>query len=151
MRAGRSGLRSLAWHQYHDQPRAERVGDAMAGAFLGPGFSDARNLCAAGFGWRASISACKMDELIDRVARLLAGESVVGWFQGRMEFGPRALGGRSIMGDPRSPEMQSVMNLKIKYPRIVPAFRTGGAGRMRTRLFRTGSAQPVHDVRGAGP
>jgi carbamoyltransferase len=54
-------------------------------------------------------------ELVDEIARLLARQKVVGWFQGRMEFGPRALGSRSILGDPRSPKMQSVMNLKIKF------------------------------------
>jgi carbamoyltransferase len=57
----------------------------------------------------------KDDELLPRLADILADENVVGWFQGRMEFGPRALGGRSIIGDPRSTKMQSVMNLKIKY------------------------------------
>ena len=86
----------------------------MRGSYLGPGFDDAAieaALRAAGAVWER----LPEDELIDRAARLLAGEQVVGWFQGRMEFGPRALGARSILGDPRSPRMQSVLNLKIKY------------------------------------
>jgi carbamoyltransferase len=63
----------------------------------------------------AKFSVVPDTKLIEQTATLLASENVVGWFQGRMEFGPRALGGRSILGDPRSPQMQSVLNLKIKY------------------------------------
>ncbi len=62
-------------------------------------------------------------ELLPRLAEILDSDQVVGWFQGRMEFGPRALGGRSIIGDPRSPKMQSVMNLKIKYRESFRLFR----------------------------
>jgi carbamoyltransferase len=69
---------------------------------------------------------------------------VVGWVQGRMEFGPRALGGRSIIGDPRSARMQTVMNLKIKYPRVFPAVCAVGAGRARGRLFRSRRGQSLH-------
>jgi carbamoyltransferase len=86
----------------------------MQGAYLGPRYSDAQiraTLDAVGAVYEALPDA----ELMPRVAGLLAEENVVGWFQGRMEFGPRALGGRSILGDPRSRAMQSVMNLKIKY------------------------------------
>ena len=82
---------------------------------------------------RRATSDCRRDELLDRTARLLADEKVVGWFQGRMEFGPRALGGRSILGDPRSPRMQSVMNLKIKFREIVPAVRADRAARAASR------------------
>jgi carbamoyltransferase len=111
---GAIGSALALWHQYHDKPRKAREGDAMHGAFLGPGFSKdevRRQLDAQGAVYR------RLDEsgLAEEVARLLAQEAVVGWFQGRMEFGPRALGGRSILGDPRSAKMQSVMNLKIKY------------------------------------
>ncbi len=111
---GALGAALLVWHQYHGKPRAAREGDAMRGAFLGPSFSDAeikQQLDSAGAVYRL----LEESELIDEVVRLLAREAVIGWFQGRMEFGPRALGGRSILGDPRSPKMQSVMNLKIKY------------------------------------
>ncbi|MDJ1184596.1 carbamoyltransferase family protein [Roseofilum casamattae] len=93
---------------------AAPVRDQMRGSYLGPKFSDAEikdyfDLVKAPY--------LRLDdaELMPRLAQILADENVVGWFQGRMEFGPRALGGRSIIGDPRSPKMQSVMNLKIKY------------------------------------
>ena len=88
--------------------------DAMKGAFLGPRFSNDEieaYLQRSGFPYRRLAPA----EVADAVAERLAGEKVVGLLQGRMEFGPRALGGRSILGDPRSPRMQSIMNLKIKY------------------------------------
>jgi len=88
--------------------------DRMQGAYLGPGFSGdevGRRLDALGARYQRLEDA----QLLPRLARLLAEEQVVGWFQGRMEFGPRALGARSILGDPRSPRMQSVMNRKIKF------------------------------------
>ena len=86
----------------------------MQGSFLGPSFSSAeieQMLTQDG------IAHVRLSdtELVDRVASELASGHVVGWFQGRMEFGPRALGGRSILGDARNPKMQSVMNLKIKF------------------------------------
>ncbi len=111
---GALGAALLLWHLYHDKARAPREGDAMRGALLGPDFSEAeirRELDAAG----AVYQRLEEPQLIDRVARLLAEEKVIGWFQGRMEFGPRALGARSILGDPRSAKMQSVINLKIKF------------------------------------
>src|SRR5207302_2485032 len=84
------------------------------GSYLGPAFSDdeiARFLAATG----AGAEKLPLPSLIERTAELLAQERVVGWLQGRMEFGPRALGNRSILGDPRSPRLQSIMNLKIKF------------------------------------
>ena len=87
----------------------------MRGSYLGPSYSD-EEICSFldSIGARYQIVE-EEAELLLRVAELLAAENVVGWLQGRMEFGPRALGARSILGDPRSPRMQSVMNLKIKY------------------------------------
>jgi carbamoyltransferase len=112
---GALGAALAAHHLYRDQPRPPRSGqDSMQGSYLGPQFAQAdieAQLTAAG----ARFSVLPYAELIERTASLLASENVVGWFQGRMEFGPRALGGRSILGDPRSPRMQSVLNLKIKY------------------------------------
>ncbi len=88
--------------------------DGMAGAYLGPAFSQEEIV-----DWLAqqSVPYERLDDsaLIDAVVELLAQEAVVGWVQGRMEFGPRALGNRSILGDARSPKMQSIMNLKIKF------------------------------------
>jgi carbamoyltransferase len=100
-------------------PRALRevntVSDAQKGSFLGPRFSSAEVctfLDSAGATYRPAASEA---ELFEKVVDLLVAEKVVGWFQGRMEFGPRALGARSIIGDPRSPKMQATMNLKIKF------------------------------------
>ena len=112
---GALGAALAAHHLYRDQPRPPRSGqDSMQGSYLGPQFAQAdieARLTAAG----AKFSVLPDAELIERTASLLASENVIGWFQGRMEFGPRALGGRSILGDPRSTKMQSVLNLKIKY------------------------------------
>ena len=90
------------------------VRDGMNGAYLGPAF-DRERIVAALDGFGAVYQCLAEAELDNVVSRALAEEKVVGWFQGRMEFGPRALGNRSILGDPRSPRMQRVLNLKIKY------------------------------------
>ena len=111
---GAIGAALAAWHIYKEAPRRVAEGDLMHGSFLGPSFDDKRirqALDAAG----ARYTRLDDDALLDRTAALLAEGKVIGWFQGRMEFGPRALGNRSILGDPRNPRMQSVMNLKIKY------------------------------------
>ena len=111
---GAIGAALSIWHQYHEQPRLVRGEDKMRGAYLGPRFSAPeiqRGLDALGATYQRLDDAA----LMPRVAEILSQENVVGWFQGRMEFGPRALGNRSIIGDPRSPKMQSVMNLKVKY------------------------------------
>lgn len=104
-----------AWHQFKEQPRRViATRDKMRGSFLGPAFSNEeieQHLM------QQQIPYHRFDEavLLDRIADDLAAGKVVGWFQGRMEFGPRALGGRSILGDARNPTMQTVMNLKIKH------------------------------------
>jgi len=113
---GAVGAALAAWHQFDAQPRVSRPAgsDGMQGAFLGPAFSNAE---IERFLKTKDAPYVRLSdvELYDRIAEELAAEKVIGWFQGRMEFGPRALGGRSILGDARSPKMQSVMNLKIKY------------------------------------
>ena len=111
---GAIGAALAVWHEYLDKPRQVRDTDRMRGSYLGPQFSETdikHYLDSIGASYRRMSDA----ELFPEVARLLSQENVIGWFQGRMEFGPRALGGRSILGDPRCPRMQSVMNLKIKY------------------------------------
>jgi carbamoyltransferase len=123
---GALGVALSLWHRFLDKPRvsAEAAGswqpaqdlyaDAMSGSFLGPRFTEAEVaefLRAHGYVARR----VTREQLADEVAALLAAEKVVGLLQGRMEFGPRALGGRSILGDARSVKMQSVMNLKIKF------------------------------------
>src|SRR5206468_4188462 len=112
---GALGAALSAWHQYEAKPRVVSDGsDAMKGSYLGPSFSDAQIqefLKERG----APYITVRDDELCKRVAVELASGKVIGWFQGRMEFGPRALGARSIIGDARNTSMQSVMNLKIKF------------------------------------
>lgn len=108
------GAALSAWHEYLDKPREACPGDAMHGAYLGPRY-DAHSIQAYLDKVGARYEHLDDDSLMPRLAELLDQENVVGWSQGRMEFGPRSLGGRSILGDPRSKKMQSVMNLKIKY------------------------------------
>jgi carbamoyltransferase len=116
---GSRGAALSVWHQYlGNERRAEEVcrggADGMRGSYLGPEFGAGEIeefLRTSGARYRRVPAG----ELAETAARLLAEEKVVGWFQGRMEFGPRALGARSILGDPRSPRMQSQMNLKIKF------------------------------------
>jgi carbamoyltransferase len=112
---GALGVAQLIWHRYLQHPRIVHPGqDGMQGAYLGPEYSEQEIkafLDSVGASYRRLEFPC----LIERVAQLLATEKVVGWFDGRMEFGPRALGARSILGDPRSPRMQAQMNLKIKF------------------------------------
>lgn len=112
---GALGAALTAWHQYDDQPRRKATGvDQMKGSYLGPRSTSAE---IEEFLKRsaAPYELLKEEILYDQVAKDLAEGKVVGWLQGRMEFGPRALGGRSILGDARNTKMQSVMNLKIKY------------------------------------
>ena len=112
---GALGAALCAYYLYKGQPRAvPAAGDAMAGAFLGPSFTQAE-IESRLRGLRASFSVLDDETLIERTTTALIDGKAVGWFQGRMEFGPRALGGRSILGDARSPSMQSVLNLKVKY------------------------------------
>ena len=113
---GAIGAALVAYHLQHGKPRVPLNGhvDHMKGAFLGPAFDQAdieRRLGQAG----ARFEVLSDAQLIDAAARALVEEKALGWFQGRMEFGPRALGGRSILGDARSPTMQSMLNLKVKY------------------------------------
>ncbi len=112
---GALGAALFAWHQLAGEPRTPREGDAQKGSLLGPRFSDDE---VGAFLDSVGAVYERIDDreaLYDRVAALLADENVVGHVADRMEFGPRALGSRSILGDPRSPKMQSTMNLKIKF------------------------------------
>ena len=112
---GALGAALAAWHLHLGQPRVAPTGqDAMQGSYLGPSFdnadiADRLERCGARF------ARLPEPELIERTAADLAAGKAVGWFQGRMEFGPRALGARSILGDPRSATMQKALNLRIKY------------------------------------
>jgi carbamoyltransferase len=112
---GALGVAYLVAHSLKGQPRIALHGpDRMKGSYLGPSFSPAEceaRLRAAG----ARFVVLDDESIVTTCAHALAEGKAVGWFQGRMEFGPRALGGRSILGDPRSPKMQSTLNLKVKY------------------------------------
>ena len=111
---GALGAALCAWHEHLGEPRAPVPGDAMRGSFLGPEYDDGEIEAALG-NLGAVYERIDRGALVPRVAERLAAGNVVGWFQGRMEFGPRALGARSILGDPQSPKMQATMNLKIKF------------------------------------
>ncbi len=111
---GALGAAYAVYHRFCDRPRMGNVQDLMKGGYLGPAFAQAeieRRLTEAG----AKFERLSDRDLIDVISKALAEGNAVGWFQGRMEFGPRALGNRSILGDARSPQMQSVLNLKVKY------------------------------------
>ncbi|MCT7376925.1 carbamoyltransferase family protein [Chelativorans salis] len=111
---GAVGAALAVWHQYLDKDRAPNGCDLMEGAYLGPTYSQEeieQRLTAAG----AVYGVLSDSELISTTVSALMEEKAVGWMQGRMEFGPRALGNRSILGDPRSPRMQKTLNLKVKY------------------------------------
>jgi carbamoyltransferase len=112
---GSVGAALAAYHQHFGQPRrVSGTRDGMQGSYLGPEFAQAeieQRLVAAG----AKFAVVGEPDLFERTCDALEAGHAVGWFQGRMEFGPRALGARSILGDPRNPEMQKNLNLKIKY------------------------------------
>jgi len=138
---GALGAALAVWHQYADKPRQPQRPDAMAGALLGPAYSDPEveeRLTRLG----AVFERLGESELLPRVASLLAEEQVVGWMHGPMEFGPRALGARSILGDARSPRMQSVMNLKIKYRESFRPFAPAVLSERADRYFELVGTSP---------
>ncbi len=112
---GALGAALAAYHLYFDQERPAVTGmDGMSGAYLGPSFDDhdiQRVLESLGAVWTHHTEP----EMLEKAAHMLAGGQAIGWMQGRMEFGPRALGGRSILADPRSSSMQKQLNLKVKF------------------------------------
>ena len=138
---GALGAALAVWHEHLDQPRKPIKTDAMKGSYLGPRWNDVQikqQLDARG----AVYQRLDDPELMPRLAEALEGESVVGWFQGRMEFGPRALGARSIIGDPRSRNMQSVMNLKIKYRESFRPFAPSVLAERASEYFKLGHCSP---------
>lgn len=146
---GAPGAALAAWHGELGQPR-EVSGDAMAGGYLGPDYSQAeieRRLTALG----ARFAVLDQPTMIAATARALSEGAAVGWFQGRMEFGPRALGGRSILGDPRSETMQKALNLKVKFRESFRPFAPSVLGEKVADWFNLDSDSPymllVADVR----
>jgi len=111
---GSLGAALFAWHQVMDKPREVAAEDAQRGSYLGPAFSN--DDIEAWARTKGAVGTMLDDEsVLDAAADLLDAGNVVGWFQGRMEFGPRALGGRTILGDARNTDMQTTLNLKIKF------------------------------------
>jgi len=111
---GSLGATLALWHIDQNNPRKLNTNDNMQGSYLGPEFSQKEieeELKKVG----ANFETMKEDDLINKTVESISKGDAIGWFQGRMEFGPRALGNRSILGDPRSPEMQKNLNLKVKY------------------------------------
>jgi carbamoyltransferase len=136
---GALGAALLGWHQYHEQPRnVSGNGDTQRGSFLGPAYD------AAAFLKRDAIPYEEMgeDELMSRVASLIEEGKVIGWFQGRMEFGPRALGNRSILGDARSSRMQETLNLKIKFRESFRPFAPSVLGERVGDYFELNQSSP---------
>ena len=112
---GALGAAVFVWHQLMKHPRQPNGQDSQKGSLLGPRYS---NESIASFMTEAAVPHkrhASEAELLEEVAQMVAAGKIIGWFQGRMEFGPRALGARSIIGDPRQPGMQAAMNLKIKF------------------------------------
>ena len=111
---GSLGAALALWHIEQENERIILSGDKMKGSYLGDEFSQTqieKELLELG----GNFETLKYDQLIDKTAELISQENAIGWFQGRMEFGPIALGNRSILGDPRSDKMQKILNLKVKY------------------------------------
>jgi carbamoyltransferase len=131
----------VAWHDYLDNDRRPTRPDSMSGAYLGPSFDDAaiRETLAR---YEAVFSEPGDADLFDQTAGLIAAGKVVGWFQGRMEFGPRALGNRSIVGDARNRDMQQVMNLKIKFRESFRPFAPSVLAERVADYFDTDTASP---------
>jgi carbamoyltransferase len=139
---GALGAALFVWYQLLENPRRPAGQDAQQGSFLGPGFTNAQITRFVSSQSARSQQFTDELELLDHVAGLLADGKVVGWFQGRMEFGPRALGARSILGDPRSPAMQSTMNLKIKFRE---SFRPFAPVVLRERAAEWFDLDPKHE------
>jgi carbamoyltransferase len=139
---GALGVALFVWYQLLGNPRAAQATDRQTGSLLGPQFTDdeiAAFLDSVG----AKYHRYDTDEaLCDAVSDLMAQEKVIGWCQGRMEFGPRALGGRSILGDARSRKMQSVMNLKIKFRE---SFRPFAPSVLREKAAEYFEMSPEHE------
>ena len=139
---GALGAALSNWYLHHNKERVvSKERDAMKGAYLGPEFTDAEveaELTACG----ATFEKLSEDKLIDAVAMALADEKAVGWMQGRMEFGPRALGGRSIIADPRSPTMQKQLNLKVKYRESFRPFAPSVLNEHISEWFEQGTDSP---------
>jgi len=147
---GALGAALLAWYQYLGNERSAPADESQRGSYLGPSYSD-DEIRAFLESRGLPFTELSQEDLFGRVAQLLADDKVIGWFQGRMEFGPRALGARSILGDARSPKMQEVMNLKIKFRESFRPFAPSVLEEKASEYFDIDRASPymllVADVR----
>lgn len=142
---GALGAAYVASHKYFGQARSDRAGDAMQGAFLGPAFEVDEIRSAL------DVAGAHYDEVVDsapedHAAELIADGKIVGWFHGRMEFGPRALGARSILADPRDPGMQSRLNQKIKFREGFRPFAPSVLGERAGEYFELAGESPYMTV-----
>ena len=142
---GALGVAAYLQHNLLQVPRRA----TMRHAFLGPGYG--RDEIRAFLTVKDAVFE-ELDEaaLLETTARAIADQQVVGWFQGRMEFGPRALGARSILADARNPENRDRVNLKIKFRESFRPFRSSGSARACERVLRARAREPLHVARGAG-
>ena len=147
---GALGAALAVWHKEIDKPRKVNPTDSMRGSYLGPSYSQQdteKELINCG----AKFEAVTEEEMLEQTSQALAEGKAVGWFQGRMEFGPRALGGRSILGDPRSETMQKTLNLRVKYRESFRPFAPSVLRQDVTEWFETDYDSPymllVDDVR----
>ncbi len=138
---GALGAALLVWYDYLGTKRNVAEPDAMKGSLLGPSFSDSE-IAAALAAEGVPSERLNGDALFDRVASLLAAGKVVGWFQGRMEFGPRALGNRSILADPRGRDVQRKVNLKIKFRESFRPFAPSVQAEAASSYFETNHDSP---------
>ncbi len=148
---GAVGAAYAAYHGYLGQARKLNGHlDGMAGSYLGPDYTDdeiEKRLAAAG----AKLTRLDhADQMIEQTAQALADEKAVGWMQGRMEFGPRSLGARSILGDARSPSMQKTLNLKVKYRESFRPFAPAVLREDVDKYFDYQDREPLHADGGAG-
>ena len=139
---GALGAALFVWYQLLNNPRQPDGQDSQQGSLLGPSFTTEEVTSFLGGKNPSAQHFTDESELVDHVAELLADGKVVGWFQGRMEFGPRSLGARSILGDPRSPAMQATMNLKIKFRE---SFRPFAPAVLRERATEWFDLEPNHE------
>lgn len=148
---GAPGAALAAYHLHFEQPRTVNPNDALNGSYLGPAYGEADIRKVINRYGAVASAALDEEALVQRTADLLAASKVVGWFQGRMEFGPRALGNRSIIGDPASPEMQLKLNQKIKFRESFRPFAPAVAEESLERYFEARTPSPymlmVHPVR----
>ena len=147
---GALGAALSVWYKEIDKPRQVNPTDSMRGSYLGPAYSQ-QDIEKELINCDAKFEAVTEEEMLEQTSQALVEGKAVGWFQGRMEFGPRALGGRSILGDPRSETMQKTLNLRVKYRESFRPFAPSVLRENVTEWFETDYASPymllVDDVR----